>query len=174
MVKNPLVSAEDPRDVSLIPGSGRCPGVGNGNLLQYSCLQNSMYRGACQLQTMGSQRVGHDWATEHAHTVFYVVDILEINKAPNKILEPNTLSVSRSLLSNSLQPHGLELTRQLCPWDSPGKNTGVGSHSCLQGIFLTWGSNLRYPALQADSLPSEAPGWKFKTGKIGCHLLLII
>ena len=29
-----------------------------------------------------------------------------------------------------------------CPWDSPGKNTGVGSHSLLQGIFLTQGSNL--------------------------------
>ena len=30
----------------------------------------------------------------------------------------------------------------LCPWDSPGKNTGVGSHSLLQGIFPTQGSNL--------------------------------
>ena len=33
-------------------------------------------------------------------------------------------------------------TRLLCPWDSPGKNTGVGCHSLLQGIFLTQGSNL--------------------------------
>ena len=40
--------------------------------------------------------------------------------------------------------------------DSPGKNTGVGSHSLLQGIFL--GSKPRSPALQADSLPSEPPG----------------
>ena len=32
-------------------------------------------------------------------------------------------------------------TRFLCPWDSPGKNTGVGSHALLQGIFLTHGSN---------------------------------
>ena len=31
--------------------------------------------------------------------------------------------------------------RLLCPWDSPGKNTGVGGHSLLQGIFLTQGSN---------------------------------
>ena len=36
MVKNPPVSAEDARDVGLIPGLGRSPGVGNGNLLQYS------------------------------------------------------------------------------------------------------------------------------------------
>ena len=39
--------------------------------------------------------------------------------------------------SNSLQPHGLQPARLLCPWDSPGQNTGVGSHSLLQGIFPT-------------------------------------
>ena len=49
--------------------------------------------------------------------------------------------VSHSVVSNSLQPHGLELTMLLSPWISPGKNTGVGSHSFLQGIFLTQGSN---------------------------------
>ena len=42
---------------------------------------------------------------------------------------------------NSLQPHGLQPTRFLCPWDSPGKNTGVGCHFLLQGIFPTQGSN---------------------------------
>ena len=40
-----------------------------------------------------------------------------------------------------LLPHGLEPTRLLCPWNSPGKNTGVGCHSFLQGIFLTQRSN---------------------------------
>ena len=40
----------------------------NGNPLQYSCLENSMDRGGWwATQSMGSQRVGHDWATEHAH-----------------------------------------------------------------------------------------------------------
>ena len=34
----------------------------------------------------------------------------------------------------TLGSHGLEPTRFLCPWDSPGKNTGVGCHSLLQGI----------------------------------------
>ena len=38
-------------------------------------------------------------------------------------------------------PHRQQPTRLLCPWDSPGKNTGVGSHFLLQGIFLTQGSN---------------------------------
>ena len=49
MVKNPPTIAGDTgntKDMGLIPGSGRCPEVGNGNLLKYSCLENSMDRGA--------------------------------------------------------------------------------------------------------------------------------
>ena len=45
--------------------------------------------------------------------------------------------VSHSVMSNSLQPHGLQPVRLLCPWNSPGKNTGVACHSLLQGIFPT-------------------------------------
>ena len=37
--------------------------------------------------------------------------------------------------------HGLQTARLLCPWDFPGKNTGVGGHSHSQGIFLTQGWN---------------------------------
>ena len=51
-------------DLGSTPGLGRSPGEGNGNPLQYSCLENPMDRGAwCRLLSMGSQRVGHDWAT---------------------------------------------------------------------------------------------------------------
>ena len=45
----------------------------------------------------------------------------------------------------TLQPHRLQPTRLLCPWDSPSKNTGVGCHSLLQGIFPTLGLNLSLP-----------------------------
>ena len=55
VVKNLPISAEDARNVSLIPGSERSPGGGNGNSLQYSCLGNSMDRGAW-------------WATVHGVT----------------------------------------------------------------------------------------------------------
>ena len=51
--------------------------------------------------------------------------------------------LSRSVVSDSLWPCGLEPTRLLCPWDSPGKNTGVGCHALLQGLFLTQGLKLR-------------------------------
>ena len=50
--------------------------------------------------------------------------------------------VCHSFVSDSLRPHGLQPTRFLCPWDPPGKNTGVGCHFLLQGIFLTQGQNL--------------------------------
>ena len=48
MVKNPPVNAGDVRDVPSIPGLGRSPGGGHGNPLQYSCLENTMDRGARQ------------------------------------------------------------------------------------------------------------------------------
>jgi len=47
-------------DRGSIPGLGRPPGEGNGYPLQYSCLENSMDRGACWATVHGSQRAGHD------------------------------------------------------------------------------------------------------------------
>ena len=44
-------------DLDSIPGLGRSPGEGNGNPLQYSCLQNPMNRGAWQAKSMGSQEL---------------------------------------------------------------------------------------------------------------------
>ena len=49
--------------------------------------------------------------------------------------------LSHSVVSDSLWPHGLESTRLLCPWDSSGKNPGVGCHFLLRGISWTQGSN---------------------------------
>ena len=45
--------------------------------------------------------------------------------------------LSRSVGPDSLQPHGTQPARLLCPWNSPSKNTGVGCHARLQGIFPT-------------------------------------
>ena len=63
---------------------------------------------------------------------------------------------SCSVVSNSLWPHGLQPARLLCPWNYPGKNTEVGSHFLLQGIFPTQRSNPHILGLllwQAGSLP---------------------
>ena len=60
MAKNPSANAGDMRDVGVIPGSGRSPGEGNCNPLQYSCLENSMAEEPGGLQSMGWQRVKQD------------------------------------------------------------------------------------------------------------------
>jgi len=59
VVKNLPAGIGDARDTGSIPESGRSPGVGNGNPLQYSCLENSTEEPG-GLQSMGSQRVGCD------------------------------------------------------------------------------------------------------------------
>ena len=51
-------------DLGLIPGLGRSSGEGNGNLLQYSCLENPMDRGVWQATVHGVTRVGHDIVTK--------------------------------------------------------------------------------------------------------------
>ena len=48
------------RDVGLIPGLGRSPGVGNGNSLHYSCLENHMHRGVWWAEVRGVTRVGYN------------------------------------------------------------------------------------------------------------------
>ena len=68
-VKNLSANAEDP---GLIPGSGRSPGEGNGNSLQYSCLENPMDRGAWQAAAHGVSRVRHNLATEPPPYVIYI------------------------------------------------------------------------------------------------------
>ena len=66
---------------------------------------------------------------------------------------------------SSFQPHGLQSTRLLCPWDSPGKNPAVGCHALLQVIFPTQGLNssllhsrqLLYHLSQEGTPPSKLP-----------------
>ena len=58
-VKESACSAGDTGDMGPIPGLGRSPGEGNGNLFQYSCLENSKDRGAYRAPIHGITRVGH-------------------------------------------------------------------------------------------------------------------
>ena len=60
MIKDLLANAGGARDTDSIPGLGRFPGVGNGNLLQYSWLENSIDREVRRAPVHGSQRVGQD------------------------------------------------------------------------------------------------------------------
>ena len=87
------------------------------------------------LQSMGSQ--SHTWfsdwtTTRIRYTLIYSSTLYEVKW-------------SRSVVSNSLQPHGLQPTRLLRPWDFPGKSTGVGCHFLLQGKVPTQESNPGLP-----------------------------
>ena len=81
--------------------------------------------------------------------------------------------LSLSVMSDSLQPFGLQPARFLCPRDFPGKTTGVGCYFLLQGIFLTQGSNLHLLYWQTDTLPLchleslENMGLGFKKAGLG-------
>ena len=55
-------------------------------------------------------------------------------------------------------PWPVTCTRPLCPWDSPGKNTGVGFHFLLQGIFLTQGLNPGLPHCRQTLYPLSHQG----------------
>ena len=60
VVKNLPANAGDAKDAGVIPGWGRSPGGGNGNLVQDSCLGNPIDRGAWRATAAGSQTVRHD------------------------------------------------------------------------------------------------------------------
>ena len=60
VVKNPPASAGNVKDAGLIPGSERSPGGKHSNPLQYSCLENPWTEEPGGLQSIGSQRIGHN------------------------------------------------------------------------------------------------------------------
>ena len=99
---------------------------------------------------------GHHWQTGRKVTRYQTLltNILDITFKVYQTLNPATLLPvvksgdlthqcmrTCSVMSDSLQPHGLQPARLLCPWSSPGKNSGVGCHYLLQGIFPTQVSN---------------------------------
>ena len=65
-----------------------------------------------------------------------------------------------SVVSESLRTYRLYPARLLCPWNSPGKNTGVGCHALLQGIFLSQGSNLHASPAWAHGFFTTRATWE--------------
>ena len=70
MVKNPPANAEDAGNEGSIPGLGRSPGEGNGNILKYSCLENPMDRGALQATVHGIAKSQTLLSDQHFHLLF--------------------------------------------------------------------------------------------------------
>ena len=78
-VKNLPADAEDARDMGSIPGSGRSPGEGNGKPLKYSCLENSMHRGAWQATVHGVTKIWTQLST-HTHSII-ILPVMQNEKA---------------------------------------------------------------------------------------------
>ena len=85
-----------------------------------------------------------EWLRMHIHT--YIICLKSCSSFNMMIYaiyknERKCKKVFCSVVSDSLWPHGLQLTRLLCPWNFPGRNTRMGNRTLLQGIFPVQGSN---------------------------------
>ena len=96
-VKNPSANVGD---ASSILGSGRSPGEGNGNPLQYSCLGNLWTEEPGGIQSMGSQRVGYELATEQQWQHFVVQMHCKISLNDNKVDYFNAIKIIPKVLRN--------------------------------------------------------------------------
>ena len=105
-----------------------CIGEGNGNPLQCSCL--------------GNPKGGEVWWAAVYGVPQSQTQLKRLSSSSNVYIYiyESEVKMSRSVVSDPLQPHGL-----YSPWNSPGKNTGVGSLSLLQEVFPTQGSNPGLP-----------------------------
>ena len=95
------------------------------------------------LPSMGSHRVRHDWSDLAAAVLrlencwlqeFNPHSILNMHLLYSALISFESENVSRSVLSDSFQPYGLQPARLLCPWNSPDKNTGVMPFSRFNSI----------------------------------------
>ena len=108
-------------DLGLIPGLGRSPGEGNGNTLQYSCLENPMDRGAWQATVHEVTRVGHNLAT----------------KPPNSccVFIPNFLLLQVKFVGLAGRERGAKIIHILCQVFRLRKNTKI--HSLNKYLLTT-------------------------------------
>ena len=79
---------------------------------------------------------------------------------PSPVHESEKWKWSRSVVSDSSRPHGLQPTMLLCPWDFPGKSTGVGCHCllrfmCILTVKLNTNFRIKYDWLSSSSLLQE-------------------
>ena len=116
VIKNLSANVGDLRDVGLILGSGRSPGGGNGNPLQYPCLENPMDRGALRATVHGITKNGHNWSNLAQHST--LCDLWS-----GFILEKRNLSMDQYWGCRSCSFQGISLICWACFSDvmiSPG------------------------------------------------------
>ena len=142
-------SACNSGDLGLIPGSGRSPGEGNDNPLQYSCLENPIDR-VWQATVHGAARVGHD---------------LEMKPPPQNPLNYLVCPVlSRSVISDSLKPHELQSCQASLPLE-------FSRQEYWSGMPFSTPVDIPDPGIESPSLVSPAlAGRYFTTSGTWCEL----
>ena len=132
------------RDPGSIPGLGRSPGEGNGYPLQYAGLENGLYSPWDQKELDTTERLSLHFTSPN---ILYL-QVKIRNKVFYKIIFLYGLLMIIMIQQLShvqlLQLHGLQPTGLLCPWNSPGKNTGVGCHFLLHYGLL---QDIKYSSL---------------------------
>ena len=138
-----------------IPGLGRSPGGENDNPLQYSCLENSMDRGAWWATVHGVAKSWtrlrdchtHTHTHTHTHSCFTMLCYFQLYSTVIQTYICTYVSIYSfsysfllcqvtSVMSDSVGPRRWQPTRLPHPWDSPGKKTGVGCHFLLQCMIV--------------------------------------
>ena len=104
-----------------------------------------MDRGDWQTTVHGVTKSRIQRNDQHFNTLLQYIQTLNHYIIHLKLTARCACMLSCSVVSDSLQPHGLYPARLLHPWDFPDKDTGVGCHLILQRIFLTQGSNPGLP-----------------------------
>ena len=147
MVKNSPTNAGDTRDMSSISGLGRSLGEGNGNPLRYSCLENSMDRGAWWATVHGFAELDtteHARACTHTHTHTHTHIHLRMDQLLNQTFH-NYVQFSHSVMSDSLRPHELQHARPPCPSPTPGvhsnsRPSGRWCHPAISSFVIPFSS----------------------------------
>ena len=127
-------SASNAGDRGPIPGSGRSPGEGNGNPLQYSCLENPWMEKPGRLQSMGLQRVRHDWTTSLSLSL-----VAQMLKGLLTLQDTWARSLGwEDPLEKEMANHSSTLAWKI-PWtEEPGRLQSLG----LQRVGHNWATSL--------------------------------
>ena len=116
-----------------IPGSERSPGEGNGNPLQYSCLENSTDRGAWQATVHGVVRVGHNLATKWCKWHHLMAEIEELKSLLMKVKEEN----ENVILQLSIQKTTIVASGPITSWEIDGKTVETVADFIFGGSKIT-------------------------------------